>query len=292
MNAPPKLPMNLAANPVLDRWVSFETDSVVSLRTGKVEIGQGAVTAIAAIAAKELGVELDMIHMLPADTDRSPDEGYTAGSFSIEHSGTAMRWACAVVRTLFEQQARKILGDGELVVRAGTFMRVGHNEGVTYWELAPQIDLARSSADLPAPVLIGGSIDHDGLQRLDLDAKLRGTAFIQDMTLPGMLYGRVLRPAHPADRLMSFDRDKVSALPGVVAVVVDGGFVGVVAARDEQALNAVAVAARTAQWTRARELPPHTEANGWMAGLAAGTTAVVIDDVPDPAVAIRHHADF
>jgi len=73
-------------------------------------------------------------------------------------------------------------------------------------------------------VLIGGSVDHEGLQRLDLDAKLHGTAFIQDMSLPGMLYGRVLRGAHPADRLTSFDRDKVLALPGVVDVVVDGSF--------------------------------------------------------------------
>src|SRR5258708_33730244 len=81
------LPANLAANPTLNRWVSFDTDAVVSLRTGKVEIGQGAVTAIAAIAARELGVDLDSIRMVPADTLRSPDEGYTAGSFSIGHGG-------------------------------------------------------------------------------------------------------------------------------------------------------------------------------------------------------------
>jgi nicotinate dehydrogenase subunit B len=294
MNAPAvKLPMNLAANPVLNRWVSFEAGSVVSLRTGKVEIGQGAVTAIAAIAAKELGVELDMIRMVPADTIRSPDEGYTAGSFSIEHGGSAMRWACAMVRALFEQEARKVLGDGELVVRAGTFMRVDRNEGVTYWDLAPKVNLAQSSADLPPPALIGGSIDHEGLQRLDLDAKLHGTAFIQDMSLPGMLYGRVLRGTHPADRLTSFDRDRVLAMPGVVDVVVDGHFMGVVARRDEQAVNAVKAAARSATWLRDRELPPHTEANDWMADLAiAKTTIVVDDDVPDPAVATRHQADF
>jgi CO/xanthine dehydrogenase Mo-binding subunit len=286
------LPANLAANPTLNRWVSFDTDAVVSLRTGKVEIGQGAVTAIAAIAARELGVDLDSIRMVPADTLRSPDEGYTAGSFSIEHGGSSMRWACALVRALFEQEARKILGDGELVVRAGTFMLVGRNEGVSYWELAPKIDLAQSSADLPAPVLIGGSVDHEGLRRLDLDAKLHGTAFIQDMSLPGMLYGRVLRGAHPADRLTSFDRDKVLALPGVVDVVVDGGFMGVVANRDEQALNAIKVAARNATWARERELPPHTEANGWMTELTPKSTVFINDDVAEPKVVTHHQADY
>jgi nicotinate dehydrogenase subunit B len=286
------LPANLAANPLLNRWVSFDTDRVVTLRTGKVELGQGAVTAIAAIAAKELGVDLESIHMEPADTKRSPDEGYTAGSFSIEHGGSAMRWACAMVRSLFEQQARQVLGEGELVVRFGTFMLAGHNEGVSYWELASKVNLEQSSAKLPQPTLIGGSVDHEGLQRLDLDAKLHGTAFIQDMSLPGMLYGRVLRPAHPADRLQSFDRDKVLALPGVVDVVVDGSFMGVVANRDEQALNAVKVAARSAKWERDCELPPHTQANGWMPDLAPRSTTFIDDDVAEPEVATHHQADY
>jgi nicotinate dehydrogenase subunit B len=286
------LPANLAANPLLDRWVSFETDGVVSLRTGKVELGQGAMTAIAAIAAKELGVDLESIHMEPADTSRSPDEGYTAGSFSVEHGGSAMRWACAMVRSLFERQAREVLGDGELVVRSGSFMLAGHNEGVSYWELAPKVNLAESSAKLPQPTLVGGSVDHEGLQRLDLDAKLRGAAFIQDMSLPGMRYGRVLRPAHPADWLQSFDRDKILALPGVVDVVVDGSFVGVVANRDEQALNAIKLAARTAIWQRDHELPPHSDGNGWMADLTPRSTTFLADDLAEPTVAMRHQADY
>src|SRR4051812_21454891 len=79
------LPANLAANPWLNRWISFETLGVVRLRTGKVELGQGAVTAIAAIAAKELGVDIQSIRAEPTDTRISPDEGHTSGSFSIEH---------------------------------------------------------------------------------------------------------------------------------------------------------------------------------------------------------------
>ena len=289
MNA---LPANLAANPFLDRWVSFETDSVVTLRTGKVELGQGAVTAIAAIAAKELGVDLESIHMVPADTRRSPDEGYTAGSFSLEHGGSAMRFACAMVRALFELQARKILGDGELVVRSGMFMRPGHNEGVSYWELASKVDLAQSSAELPQPMPKGGSVDHESLQRLDLKAKLHGAAFIQDMSLPGMLYGRVLRPAHPADRLTSIDRDRILALPGIIDVVVDGSFMGVVAKRDEQALNAIKVAVQGATWHRDRDLPPYAEANGWMAEVAPQSTTFLADDIAEPTAATRHQADY
>jgi CO/xanthine dehydrogenase Mo-binding subunit len=284
-----KIPASLAANPQINQWVSFETENIVTLRTGKVEIGQGTVTAIAAIAAKELGVDFDSIHMVPADTHDSPDEGYTSGSFSIEHSGSAMRWACALARTLFEQQASTVLGSGELVVQGGIFRRADRNEGVSYWQLASQVNLDQSSADLPPPELIGGTVDHEHLKRIDLGAKLSGGAFIQDMSLPGMLYGRVLRAAHPEDRLQSFDRQTVAVLPGVVEIVEDGGFMGIVAKRDDQALDAIKIATKTANWKHERELPPMTEANQWMADLTPRSTTFIADDLPVPAAITRHH---
>jgi nicotinate dehydrogenase subunit B len=287
-----QLPTNLAANPLLNRWVSIDGSDFITIRTGKVELGQGAVTAIAAIAAKELGVDLERIRMQPADTDSSPDEGYTAGSFSIEHGGSAMRWACALVRTLFEERAQAVLGAGKIVVQSGIFRRANRNEGVSYWELAADVDLKRSSADMPAPQMLGGTIDAAGMQRLDLGGKLTGAAFIQDMALPGMHYGRVLRPAHPMDRLKSFNRDQVAALPGVVAVVVDGGFMGVVARRDEQALRAITVAARTAEWQRDAELPETADTHGWIAALAPRSTTFLSDDGPDPSPHLRHHAAY
>ena len=286
-----KLPANLAANPQLNRWVSIDAAGLFTIRTGKVELGQGVMTAIAAIAAKELCVDLDRIRMSPADTGISPDEGYTAGSFSIERGGSAMRWACAQVRELFEKRAQQILGDQKLIVQSGIFTGVGHNDGVSYWEMAPDIDLNQSSTELPSPEMLGGSID-TGMQRLDLGEKLTGPAFIQDMTLPGMHYGRVMRPGHPMDRLVSFDRVQVAALPGVVAVVFDGGFMGIVAQRDDQAVWAVEAATRTAQWQREAELPYPGDANGWMAAVTPRSTTFLTDDGPEPSPAKRHHAAY
>ncbi|MDB5616523.1 molybdopterin cofactor-binding domain-containing protein [Tardiphaga sp.] len=287
-----QLPVNLALNPRLNRWVSIDSPDFITIRTGKVELGQGAVTAIAAIAAKELGVELERILMQPADTDVSPDEGYTAGSFSVEHGGSAMRWACAQVRALFEERAQTVLGAGEIVVQAGIFTQATRNEGVSYWDMAADVDLDRSSADLPPPHMQGGTIDMGALQRLDLGHKLTGAAFIHDMALPDMHYGRVLRPAHPNDQLTSFDRDKVAGLPGVVAVVVDGSFMGVVARRDEQALHAIAVAARTAQRQRTAELPETSDTHAWIATLTPRSTTFLSDDGPEPVAHQRHHAAY
>jgi nicotinate dehydrogenase subunit B len=286
------LPANLALNPRLDRWVSIDGPDFITIRTGKVELGQGAVTAIAAIAARELGVDLHRILMQPADTENSPDEGYTAGSFSVEHGGSAMRWVCAAVRELFEQRAQVVLGAGEVVLQSGIFTRADRNQGVSYWDMAADVDLGQSSADLPEPQMLGGTVDIGALQRLDLAGKFTGAAFIQDMSLPDMHYGRVLRPAHPRERLLSFDRDVVAALPGVVAVVVDGHFMGVVAGRDEQALHAVNVAARTAQWQRDAELPETADTHTWIAAQTPRSTTFLADDGPEPQVHLRHHAAY
>src|SRR5262249_36002568 len=144
------------------------------VRSGKVELGQGNTTAIAAIAAAELGLRLDQLRIVPADTSASPDEGFTAGSFSVEQGGSAMRWAAALVRELFTEAASRHLKapQGEIGVAEGLFRRREHNEGVSYWQLREAVSLNRSALDLPAPTLRGGSVDHEGMQRPDLPQKL------------------------------------------------------------------------------------------------------------------------
>src|ERR1700753_765946 len=101
----PELPPSLAANPVLARWVRVRSDGIVEVRSGKVELGQGVLTALAQIAADELDVDVTRIQMVAAGTDLSPDEGFTAGSLSIQHSGAALRQVCAEVREVYLEVA-------------------------------------------------------------------------------------------------------------------------------------------------------------------------------------------
>src|SRR4051794_39960158 len=95
-----ELPKNLAANPILARWIQVHADGTIDVHAGKVELGQGILTALAQIAADELGVDLARIRMVPASTS-GPDEGVTAGSLSIMDSGAALRVAAANVRARF-----------------------------------------------------------------------------------------------------------------------------------------------------------------------------------------------
>ena len=267
------LPLSLARNTRLDRWVAVRPDGVVEIRTGKVEIGQGIISTLAQIAAEELDVDYTRIRMIPADTGRSPNEGVTAGSRSTVESGSALRQACAEVRSAFLEAAALRLGVGidELLVRDGTIHRRASNESATYWELSGEVDLARDADGRATPkradqlALVGKS-----LPRIDLPEKVIGSdVYVHDLELPGMLHGRVLRPPSYRATLQAFDSSRVEAMPGVRAVVRNGRFIGVVAEREEQAVAAVATLAKYARWTEPADLPDVDELPAYLRSLPA-----------------------
>src|ERR1700740_230408 len=141
------LPPLLAANPRLDQWIGFPAPGRVRVSTGRVEIGQGVLTAMPEIAADELDVALDRILLQTGDTDLTPNEGYTAGSQSIQFGGVALRMACAEVRSLFLDHAAARFGHApaELSVRDGTLTHRGENTPHDYWSLAAAVDLRRDA---------------------------------------------------------------------------------------------------------------------------------------------------
>lgn len=286
------LPPSLAANPRLARWIAIRPDGVITIHTGKVELGQGIATAIAALAAAELGVSISALEIIAGDTRHAPDEGLTAGSLSIEHGGTAMRYAAAVARGLFAEAAaaRLNVDVSALRVRDGRFSVPGHNESWSYADLADAIDLDRDFAALPAPVFLDRAPEQ--AFRSDLPAKLSGAAFVHDQAMPDLHHGRVLRPAWPGARLVALDRSALDALPGVVASVVDGDFVGLIATSEGAADLALAAAARLARW-EGPPLPERDAENLWMETAPTVSVTPVVADPPGGAtIAQRHKAHY
>jgi CO/xanthine dehydrogenase Mo-binding subunit len=287
MTTTASLPPSLARNIRLDRWVAVRTDGVVEIRTGKVEIGQGIISTLAQVAAEELDVDYARIRMIPADTARSPNEGVTAGSRSTVESGSALRQACAEVRSAFLEAAAHRLGTGidELFVRDGTIHRRASNESMTYWELSGEVDLARDADGRAAPkradelTLVGKP-----LPRIDLPGKVIGSdVYVHDLELPGMLHGRVLRPPSYRATLVEFDASHVETMPGVRAVVRNGRFVGVVAEREEQAVAAVAALAKYARWNEAADLPDVDDLAAYLRSLPAKPMVLSEKGVPSQA---------
>ena len=281
-----KLPGSLDTNRRLDRWLSINADGTVTLYTGKVEIGQGILTAVMQMTAEELDIDVSRIRLKAASTAFSPDEGITSGSRSIQESGLALRHVAAETRDLLLTRAAQKLGVTleSLTVADGVVSARGGGS-VTYWELATPDLLAREAtfdvtAKLPQEHVIVGT----SLERVDIPNKVMGKpSFVQDMQPQGLLHGRICRPPGPKATLKAIDVKEVEQMPGVVAVVRDGSFLGVVTEREEQAIRAERRLARIAQWNNGPELPANDPRH--LLTLQAQAESEVINTKGDPATA-------
>jgi CO/xanthine dehydrogenase Mo-binding subunit len=253
------LPTILRDYPTVGAWLSLDRDGCVTVYSGKVEFGQGIRTALAQLVAHELDLPFDRVRVAPVDTTRSPDEGVTSGSRSIEESNEALRRAAASLRKALVQAGADELGvntatarGGDVIAPDGRRIAYGALAGIDLDEIAIGADVELRRA--------GGTILGTSVPRSDLPAKVTGApAFVGDLELPGMLHGRVLRPPSVNGVLDSLDTTQVETMPGIRAVVVDGSFVGVVAEREEQAILALARARRLARWHDGRRLPDSTD---------------------------------
>ncbi len=258
-----KLPGSLQRFPELDAWIRINTDATITLFTGKVEIGQGIRTALAQIGAEELDVALERIRIVTADTAQTPDEGYTAGSGSVEESGAAIRQATAEARHfLLALAAERLDFPADLLMVEDGIIRdsVGDNE-TSYWELLGSRRFEQAVTGMGTPKhATHYKIVGQPAPRLDLAAKVTGApCFVADLELPGLVHGRVVRPSHPHAQLIAVATDTVHQLPGVIQIVRDGNFLGVVAEREEQAVRAMEMLQAQAQWQIQTPLPAQAQ---------------------------------
>src|SRR5215468_2431872 len=290
---PPPLPATLAANPVLSAWLDFTRPGVVTIFTGKVEYGQGVWTALAQVAAEELDVHLRRVRVAPVSTATSPDEGVTSGSRSIEESGSALRQACAQARHLFLAAAADRLGAaaGALGVADGEITTDAGGTGLTYWSLPGLLDREAGDPE-PAKTPARWSVAGRSAARLDIPDKVTGRPrFLHDLVLPGMRYGRVIRPPAPAASLTGLGDPP---LPGGVVTVRDGSFLGVVAPSDRAAVASARAVAGAARWEVTPSLPDERDLKGFL--LSAPAQVVTVDEAHDEeaaaAVARTLEAEF
>lgn len=254
------LPRSLAENPLLSQWIAFPAKGVVQLSTGKVELGQGVLTALAQIAAEELEISPARLCVVSGDTAETPAEGYTAGSLSIEIGGGAIRLVCAEVRALFLTGAAQRLNcsPDALTIDDGTVLQNGAPTALDYWSLAPLVDLARAATGGVAPRSPGSfRVVGTSLPRLDLPGKLAGGGFIHDLRPQGMLHARVLHAPRRRARLATLDDAAIRrAAGGQVQILRIGTLAAVVAADETTAVAALEAAHRHATWDGGVALRP------------------------------------
>jgi nicotinate dehydrogenase subunit B len=239
---------------VLDSWMAISKDGTVTVFTGKVELGTGVVTALAQIVAEELDVSFNKVYMDSGDTDKAVDQGVTAAARTVERGGVQLRQASAAARQELLKLASARLDSpvDMLTVTDGVVSVVGNpSKKIAYGDLLGgkrfNIKIVAAGVgwdmkvapEVPAKNPKDYKIVGKSIPRVDLPEKFTGEfVYSQDASVPGMLHGRVVRPATSLSAPASIDESSIQNIPGVVKVVREGMFVGVVAETEWAAIQA------------------------------------------------------
>ncbi len=248
------LPPHVETNPRLGTWVTV-ADGVVEVHVGKVELGQGILTALHQIAADALGLPMSLVRIRTARTD-GPDQGVTAGSLSVSQSAPALAHIGAAVQSL----AGPADDLTSYVERVAT--------------LDPATDLTTVEVDVAAgdPVAVGTDAP-----RVDIPDKVMGRPrFLTDLRPAGMLHGRVLRPPAPAATFLSMREDWSAA---GARLVHDASFLGVVGEREDDVDRALASLARAVSWRERDTLPDEDSLSAYLRS-APSEPSTVLDEGP------------
>ncbi len=226
----------------VDTFLAIDSAGAVTIYSGKVDLGTGVRTALAQIAAEELEVPFRSVTIVQGDTALTPDQGPTFGSLSIQVGGVQIRNACALAKNALLELAAKHLGanvtelktaDG--VIRSGD-KKVGYGELIAGKAFSLTLDHRKPPAtkDAKAFKIVGTSIP-----RVDIPDKVTGKfTYMHDLSVPGMLHGRVVRPPAIGAQLQSVDEASVQGIPGIVRIVREGNFLGIVAENEWAAVKA------------------------------------------------------
>jgi len=240
----------------VDSYLAIHADDSVTIFVGKVDIGTGGRIAMRQIVAEELDVPPERIAMIEGDTALTPNQGATAGSYGIARGGTQLRQAAATARqALLAQAAQKLHKQpADLDVADGVVRAKDGSASIGYGDLVGD---QRFNLKLDPKALVK-SPDHfrfigKSLRRPDIPSKMAGLhRYVHDLTLPGMLHARIVRPPALGATLVSVDESSVAAIP-TARVVRIHSFLAVVAEREWDAVRAAG--ALKTSWTPGAGLP-------------------------------------
>ena len=227
----------------VDSWIRIDSRGDVTVFCGKAELGTGVSTALAQMAAEELDVRLERVHMVLADTAVCPDQLPTYGSLSVTRAGPELRRAAAEARLALLDLASSKTGapteslrtsDGTVVAASG--------QALSYGDLVRDSSLQRViRKDVPLKQPKDFKVIGRSRSRVDIPAKVYGThAYVHNHVVQGMMHGRVCRSPAPGAKPAHIDDAALKSIAGNPRVYSKGGFVGVVAETEIAAIRAAA----------------------------------------------------
>lgn len=276
---------SLARNPDPSSWVSFERAGRAVVSSGKVEFGQGINTALVQIAADALGLAAEQIELAPVRTDRSPHEGVTSGSLSIQHSGRAIQLVCSQLRIRAEDFAREKFGPVKSF-RNGEFSC--DRGAASYWSIPAEHLFAFDASALEGEA--SSPPAQQALLRRDIPAKIFGrAAYIHDLRFDGLLHGRVVRPQGTVADIGTAEIRLPKSSPGI-RLIRNRSFLGVLAETEWEAVRTAERLVSTVEWDIAdREPVSHAILPDWLESGEYESTSIAETSAESP---VEPHKTF
>jgi nicotinate dehydrogenase subunit B len=251
-------PRDIPEGSQIDAWLQILEDGSVQVLTGKMELGQGLTVAMQQVAGEELNTPPEKIQIVLADTGLTQNEGYTAGSRSMERSAMQVRRAAAAAKAMLISVAAEqwSLPSEQIQLEDGQVVRLDNNKKISFKNLLADRQLEGSITEdvvlKPKDQYewVGLPISHP-----DLEKMVRGEAlYVQDLRFPGMVHARVVKPKVYGAQLSNWP-EEVRQMPGVVKVIQNGSFLGVLAKEEFQAVKAMKTLEDGSKWNVDRPLP-------------------------------------
>ncbi len=278
VSAAEDLPGSLKKTPAINAWLEVLADGKVRVFTGKIELGQGIRTAIAQMAAEELDLPMHHVEVVMADTERSPNETYTAGSASIENSAIAVRYAAAAAREKFIQLAAQQFQTKPERLKLKQGYVECRNQRKSFSELLEGKQITEA-VKMPVALKPKGSYQLVGksIHRPEIEKMVRAEAwYVQDIRLPGMIHARVARPPSYGSRLESIDEKAFrKQFPDLKKLVIQGSFVGITGPDEFEVTQAQQWLQEHIRWSAGKALPAGKDLVGYLKSMAGKGESVV-----------------
>ena len=268
-----KQPVALPGRDQVDAWLQVLGDGRIRVLTGKMELGQGLTTAIMQVAAEELNTDTERVNVNLAETGVTPDEGYTAGSRSMETSAMSVRYAAATAREKLLNMAsgKWNIPAADIELKDGVV--IAGRKTITLYKL---LNGQQITGDIDRSVAVKAKVNRrlvgKPVLRRDIEDMVRGKqVFVQDLRFPGMVHARIIRPRTYTSRLASLDTSDIDSQEGFLKVVRTGSFIGVIAREEYQAVMFRQQLAQRAKWENEGPLPAGIPLKDHLKSLPANT---------------------
>lgn len=254
---------------IVSAWLTIKPDGQIEVLTGKSELGQGVSTAIKQVAAEELNTSMDMVSLVLAQTEVTPNEGYTAGSRSIETSAMSVRYAAATARELLINFAAYDWSVNRDYIKIengfiyGEFGKINIGDILKGRQIVEEIDRKAPLRGKSIRKYVGQAVKRDSIAKM-----VRGEEyFIHDLRFPDMVHARVVRPNAYGAKLKSLNTRSFEGQDGLLKVIKLGSFVGVLAEEEYQAVQIREELKKAAVWEGGEKLPVGKDLKEYIKGL-------------------------